>query len=337
LTLDTACAILTLAENIHHGDDIMKSLTRNGALAISGICAVLLLIIAVITVKFFGDNSFDALPAATLHDNFIVVSKDDSISTTARQAFVYDIEADCFILLKGEEKVIYPASTTKLMTALMALRYLSPDEIITCGEEVSFIESGSSVAYVKEGMQLTVEMLIEGMLIPSGNDAAYAIAAAAGRRIANDDSISSEDAVEVFVAEMNRYGKEIGLCGSSFCVPDGYYGDEHYTTLEDMLIISRLAYENELIMKYACMPSHEVTYESGEQNLWLSTNYCLDLASEYYSPYITGLKTGSLDDYYNIICTATDGNDSYIIGLFGLENKDSRYAQAQKIANELFE
>ncbi len=315
----------------------MKKLTRNGALLISGICASLLLAIAAITVNIFKDDGLEAVPSATLHDDFITLNEDKALSTAANQAFIYDVKNDCFILLKGEEKVIYPASTTKLLTALISLKYLSPDEIITCGEEVTFIESGSSIAYVKEGMELTVDMLIGGMMIPSGNDAAYALAAATGRKILQDENASAKDAVDAFVEKMNSYGKEIGLCGSNFCVPDGYYGDEHYSTLEDMLIISKLASENEIISKYAVLPSCDVLYASGETNTWYTTNYCLEKDNEYYSPYITGLKTGSLDDYYNIICTATDGNDSYIIGLFGLKNKEIRYAEAQKIANELFE
>lgn len=316
----------------------MKKLTREKAL-ITAICsAVILLAISAIMSNYIQANEFalDALPAATLHADSFDYKPMESLSTKAPQAFVYDVNEEMFLLLKGEDKVIYPASTTKLLTALLALEYLSPDEVITCGEEVAFIESGSSVAYIKEGMSLSVSMLIEGMLLPSGNDAAYALAAATGRKIAGDDTISAREAVEAFVERMNSYGKQIGLCGSHFCVPDGYYGDEHYSTIEDMMIISRLAMQNEEIMRYAKIAQELVVYESGESNTWVNTNLCLDQNSEYYCKYITGLKTGSLDGYYNIICTASDGEKNYIIGLFGLNRKESRYLEAKKIAEGLF-
>lgn len=315
----------------------LKKLTREKALAIAICCAVVVLITAVITTAVTKKKaSLDALPAATLHAEAFDYEPMDGLSTKAMQAFVYDVNEDKFLLLKGEDKVIYPASTTKLLTALLALEYLSPDEIIVCGEEVSYIESGSSIAYIKEGMSLSVSMLIEGMLLPSGNDAAYALAAATGRKIAGNDSLSPREAIDAFVQRMNSYAEEIGLCGSNFCVPDGYYGDEHYSTIEDMMIISRLAMKNEVIMKYAGISEQDVVYESGESNTWVNTNLCLDENSPYYCRYINGLKTGSLDNYYNIICSASFGEKSYIIGLFGLEDKESRYFEAKKIAENLF-
>lgn len=312
-------------------------LTRQKALAIAMCCAAVLLIISAVTTVVFNDeNSLEAVPAATLHADGFEYEPMDSLSTKAPQAFVYDVNEDKFLLLKGEDKVIYPASTTKLLTALLALEYLSPDEVITCGEEVSYIESGSSIAYIKAGMSLSVEMLIEGMLLPSGNDAAYALAAATGKKIAGNENLPSREAVDAFVERMNSYAKEIGLCGSNFCVPDGYYGDEHYSTIEDMMIVSRLAMKNEVIMKYAGISEQDVTYASGESNTWVNTNLCLDENSPYYCRYINGLKTGSLDDYYNIICTASFDEKDYIIGLFGLETKETRYSEAKNLAEKLF-
>ena len=74
-------------------------------------------------------------------------------------------------------------------------------------------------------------MLIEGMLLPSGNDAAYVLAAAAGRKIAKDPLLDGKRAVDVFMKQMKSYGTSIGLCGTNFTVPDGYAGNEHYICL----------------------------------------------------------------------------------------------------------
>ena len=307
------------------------------------ICIIIALIVAVAITILIGYDyfKFHSRPDAVLHANadvgYIVSDKTNlDIDIDAYQAFVYDAKTERIIYLKGEEKIVYPASTTKLITILTALEYLSPEEIVTPTDELTLVEDGSSIAYIRSNHRVSVEMLIEGMLIPSGNDAAYVLAAAAGRKIKNDASLSGKDAVVVFVEEMNAYGKKIGLCGSHFTAPDGYYNDDHYTTLEDMIIISKLAVDNELITRYACLASDDVTYASGETNTWINTNEMLDKDSKYYNKYVTGLKTGSSDNNYCLVSTVTDGNDSYIVGVFASKTKEGRFEDTQKIIDKLF-
>lgn len=249
--------------------------------------------------------------------------------------FVYCVNSGEFVALRGESDRVYPASTTKLLTILYALTLLEPSEQITPGNELTLVGEGSSIAYVKAEHTLSVEMLVEGMLLPSGNDAAYALAAAAGYRLA-PDAKDGVEAVKVFMEGMNAYAAEIGLCGSHFTVPDGLAGDEHYTTLEDMAIVARLASENELIMRYASLAEADVVYASGHTNHWVNTNLLLDQESEYYDSRVDGLKTGSIDGSYNLICSAEQEGERYIIGLFGSSDKEERFADAQKIIQSLF-
>lgn len=318
----------------------MSSKHKNKRFIIVSVAVILLAsLLTVLSLKLYDwyakKKEFESLPAAILHEDFCDVSGDYGVRSM--QYFVYDLGKNKMLCEQGKEKVIYPASTTKLVTALVALEYLSPGELITAGEEASFITYGSSIAYVKSGMTLSVEMLIEGMLLPSGNDAAYVLAAAAGRKIACDDTIDAQSAVDAFVGEMNAFADRNGLCGSHFTSPDGYCGDEHYSTLEDMAIVSSLACNNELITRYASLPSDIVVYASGETNEWINTNECLDPSSKYYNSAVTGLKTGSLDDYYNLIAVAQGGDDTYIIGVFGLDKKEQRFSDVNKIANALLQ
>ena len=258
------------------------------------------------------------------------------VSVDSPQAFVYDVSNDTIIFTKGEDKVIYPGSTTKLLTALYALTVLPEDAIVTPGNELSLVKTGSSVAYIKSHHKLTVKMLVEGMLIPSGNDAAYVLAAAAGRAIAGDESLDGICAADVFMGGLNDYAKKIGLCGTYFTVPDGYAGKEHYTTTEDMAIIARLASKNELISEYTSKASSEVVYASGHTNTWINTNKLLDPESEYYSRYAKGLKTGSIDDEYSLVFSFEfDDGREYIAGVFGADNKNVRFEDALEIINEL--
>ena len=279
-------------------------------------------------------------PDANLHGKddpgYIPVSSEVlDVSVSAPHVFVYDCNRGEIVYRKGHDRILYPASTTKLLTILCALEHLSPSDVITPGEELSLVGEGSSIAYINKNHKLTVEMLIEGMLLPSGNDAAYVLAAAAGNRMSDGEATGAE-AVEVFMAGMAEYGRTLGLNGTHFTTPDGLAGTDHYSTLEDMLLISRAAADNEIICRYAGLYQDDVTYASGHKNTWTNTNVMLDPKSSYYRPSVTGLKTGSLDANYCLITTAEQGGERYIIGVFGAATKTARFADTATIIDTLF-
>jgi D-alanyl-D-alanine carboxypeptidase (penicillin-binding protein 5/6) len=278
-------------------------------------------------------------PKAVLHkpseQGFIPMSEtplDFDIETPF--AVVYDGAKDRILYRKGGDRVIYPASTTKLLTILASLKVLNPGEIVHPGDELSLLDEDSSVAGVDEGHALTVEMLVEAMLLPSGNDAAYVLAAAAGERI-SEGLVSGADAVPVFLAFMEEYGRSIGLVGTHFIVPDGLAFEEHYTTLEDMILIGKAAMKCPLIRRYAATARDDVTYASGHTNTWTNTNPLLHPDSPWYRPAVTGLKTGYLR-HNSCILLSVDAKDSYyLVGLFGAEDSDMRCADAVKIVDKL--
>lgn len=249
-------------------------------------------------------------------------------------AVVYYAAKDRILYIKGGDQVIYPASTTKLLTILTALRVLNPHEILHPGDELTLMDEDSSVAGVDERHALTVEMLIEAMLLPSGNDAAYVLAAAAGERL-SEGAVTGADAVPLFIAFMNEYGRSLGLVGTHFTVPDGLAFEEHYTTLEDMILIGKAAMNCPLIRRYAATAHDTVTYESGHTNTWINTNPLLRQDSPYYRPSVTGLKTGYLRHNSCILLSVEAKGSDYLVGLFGAESSDERCADAVKIIDKL--
>lgn len=250
--------------------------------------------------------------------------------------FIYSYKSDSYTFLtrEGNERV-YPASTGKLLTALLALELLPPETLISPGDEVYFTGKNASSAYIRPGHTLSVEMLIEGMLLPSGNDAAYALAAAGGRVLREDDTLSPAAAVEAYIAEMNAYAGRLGCTGSHFTVPDGLAGEENYSTLHDMALISKAAAKEELILRYAGMADDQVVYASGHTNTWVNSNQQLDEGSVYYDPHVKGLKTGSLDDYYCLITLYEDGEGKYLIGVFGSPTDHGRYEDTASVIEKL--
>ncbi len=240
-------------------------------------------------------------------------------------AFVYYPDTGETKYFGDENTKVYPASTTKLLTVLASLSILPQDELITPGDEVYSVEENSSQAYIRPNHTLTLEMLAEGMLIPSGNDAAYAVASACGHALLGDDDASYTEAVDAFVEYMNEYAISLGCTGTHFTKPDGYDGSEHYSTLLDMAIISSASAKNDIIRKYSALSSDKVTYASGHINSWTNTNKLLLEDSKYYNENVVGLKTGSLDDYYSLIAMYDDGELCFIAGVFGSESDDGRY------------
>jgi len=251
------------------------------------------------------------------------------------QVFVYDLSAEAFIYEKGTALPIVPASITKLLTALCALHYMPANELITPGDEQELLQKGSSTAYIKSNHTLTLSMLVEGMMLPSGNDAALAVAAGVARYLNKDPNLAGTEAVKIFMDLANNYAKSLGCTDTHFTVPDGLAYEGHTTTAHDLVLIGKAAIENEIIAQYAATVSERVTYASGHIMTWKNSNPLIDPESSFYSPYVTGLKTGSLAEAYSVMVSAEIGGRTYLVGLFGSSTKEGRYQDAHTIIDLL--
>ena len=251
----------------------------------------------------------------------------------ARNAFVYDCASGQLLFTLGDmETQIAPASLTKLFTAYVALQYLRPGTVITCGQETTWIDPASSVAWVSPGDRVSVELLIQGMMMQSGNDAAYATAAAAGRVLAEDPAYPPKQAVALFMEEVNRQAQELGLTGTHFATPDGLDRFDHYTTARDMLTIALLAMENPLLRHYCSLSKTSVMYENGETHTYHSTNYLLQPASKYYCADACGMKTGTTKKAGSCLMSLFHNGEGYIlIGIFGCPQYKDRFSDALQL------
>ena len=254
----------------------------------------------------------------------------------AQQYFVYDCKADTFLNASGDATTqVYPASITKLFTAYVAMQYLAPNEQITAGDALDFVVPGSSVAKIEAGDVLTVEQLVEAMMLPSGNDAAYILACEAGRRIKNDSQLGIYTAKDAFVAEMNTQAAALGMTGTHFVNPDGIHDTDHYSTFGDLAILGKLALKNETIMKYAATARDTVTLH-GDTLEWKNTNKLIDRTNSYFCPYALGLKTGQTPDAGSCLLSAFRMDDTeLIIGVFGCPNEEDRFDDTIQLFNEV--
>lgn len=252
------------------------------------------------------------------------------------QILVYDATDDEILYkrsLEGEK--LYPASITKLYSAYVALQYLDSEEVLTAGDELDLVKPGSSVAFIGRGHQLYTRTVVEAMMLPSGNDAAMILAAAAGRRIAGDESISAEEAVAVFVDEMNRMAEELGFERSNFANPDGYHLGCHYTCLNDMARIAKLALEDKTISRYIRRYEDDVVFVSGQTIKWKNTNLLLSPEEGFYRGDAIGMKTGHTRQAQYCLMSAFKCADGRIIviGTFGTADEYDRLRDTLKLIN----
>ena len=237
---------------------------------------------------------------------------------------LYDATEDTILYEKNALKKCYPASTTKLLTAIVACRLITdPDDVITVEKEIKLIGEDSSSAGLKKGMKLTFSMLMDAMMLPSGNDAAYTIAVNAARIYKHDPKLSYEEAVAVFVRLMNDAAMQIGAENSHFVNPDGWHDPDHYTTARDLAKITAYAKSVPLIAESCRKHYVECKPVRGDMLYWVNTNLMLNDYYGCYSPYCDGMKTGFTDeagpciissatmDGHTLIAVLMDGKDGY--------------------------
>ncbi|MCM1456137.1 MAG: D-alanyl-D-alanine carboxypeptidase, partial [Bacteroides sp.] len=176
------------------------------------------------------------------------------------------------LLNEGMNERCYPASTTKVLTALVVLNNLPLDKIVSVPKKAEGVE-GSSI-YLRAGQKISVEDLLFGLMLRSGNDAATALA------------IETSGSVEKFAELMNKTAKELGAVNSNFVNPHGLHDDEHYTTAYDLALITAAAYEKSDFVRIASSQKAKITID-GEARYIGNKNKMLNLYEG-----ANGVKTG---------------------------------------------
>lgn len=257
---------------------------------------------------------------------------------TATHYYVYDVRDAVYLKTLGNvDEKLYPASITKLLSSLVMLKYMEPGENVTVTEDVMLlVQPDSSLAGLMAGDTLTVEQLISAMMLPSGNDAAQVAAVATGRVIAGSQDLDYIDARNVFVKEMNKMARELGMKNSHFENPDGWHHENHYTTMDDLVILCQKVLEVPMILKYTGMPQDVVMM--ADRNLeWKNTNMLLHEELDTYIPATIGLKTGFTNAAGSCLVSAFFETDRIVlIGVFGCPPYTmDRYLDTVEIYNSI--
>lgn len=269
----------------------------------------------------------------------INTAKIDEYTKNIKAVTVYDVTENKLLYSKNSANKISVASTTKLATCLTALKYVHPDEVFSVGSELSLVKSGSSLCGLNtsSGHRLKLRTLIAGMLLPSGNDAAYTVAVNVARIQSGNSTMSDKDAVAYFCKLMTDYCRELGCKNTNFVNPEGWDNSMHYSTAEDMTIIAKEAVNNAIITSISCIQSQKFFFASGHNITWTNTNSLLDPSSKYYFPYAKGLKTGTTNAAGKCLVTYAEIDEhKIIVTVYGAKTEEDRYGVSKGILNLLY-
>lgn len=263
------------------------------------------------------------------------ISFADNLNLTAESAILIDVDTGQVLYEKNPHLKLHPASTTKIMTGILAIELGNFNDIVTVDDESPYLIKGSHIA-LEPGEQLLFKDLLYALLVESANDSALVIA--------NHISGSTEE----FVKLMNKKAKELGAKDTNFVNPHGLTDENHLTTAYDLSIIAKYAMENETFREivsnytYTIPPTNkknEPRYLKSENKLLYSSekiNVNGNLVPIKYDG-ATGVKTGYTTEAGNCLVASAEKNNRRLIAVALKSNGKEVFADIHKLLNYGFE
>ena len=246
----------------------------------------------------------------------------------ASAGVVMDVDTGVFLYSKNCDRQLYPASITKIMTALLTLEKADLDAVMTCSTIVYELDENASNVGLSEGEQMTIRDALYTLMLESANDTANALAEYVG------------GSMEGFAQMMNDRAAALGCTGTHFSNPSGLSADDHYTTAHDYALIAAEAYRNEGFRTLCSTVNYDVpptnTYE---ETRYLQNHHRMLISdSDFYTSWCTGGKTGFTEKAWNTLVTygERDGRRLVCVLLHG-NGADQNYLETIDLLNYGFD
>lgn len=273
---------------------------------------------------YSGSNYFASNLCVTNDVNF---GQDNmQFAKTAEGAGAFNIDTHQVLYSQNLFEKLYPASTTKILTAYIILKNCDLNATVTVSHDAANPGHSSSVCGLKEGDVITVQDLLYGLLLESGNDAAIALAE------------YCSGSVEEFAKLMNSTAKSFGATNSSFVNPSGLPDENHYTTIYDMYLIFSNAISLESFVAIISSQTHDVAYTNAQGAAVSKTfkNTCGYLTGAYTSPEnvtVTGGKTGTTGEagHCLVLLSQNAKNERIISIVYKADGKKDLYSFMNEI------
>lgn len=284
---------------------------------------ILLLVLSIYSPICLADE-----PSQT-QENIIVSEKANTdITILSKHAILIEAQTGQILYEYNAREQAYPASITKLMTAILTLENCNLDDEVTVDKNALLgIPRSYTIAALQPNEKMSIEKLLNVLLIPSANDAANVLAF----HIAGSN--------ESFAEMMNAKAKELGCENTHFCNPSGVHDDNHYTTAYDMALIGKYAYTFDLIKEIAQKTEYELpALPDGKERKFKTTNTLITRKNQYFYENATGLKTGYTDKAKScIVATAKKDDVELLCVILGGDKTEDRKAQRELDCKTLFE
>lgn len=219
----------------------------------------------------------------------------DELSLYSEAAILLETSTGKILAEKNSNSQMYPASTTKILTAIIAIEKCNLSDKVTASRSaIMSIPSGYSNAAIQENEVLTVKELLDVFLVHSANEAGFILA----------EHISGS--IENFAELMNQKATEIGCQNTHFTNPSGIHDNNHYSTAYDMALIAKYCMENEAFRNIVSQSSCTVEpTEKYEKRYFVNTNDLMIKSSKYHYEYAIGIKTGYTSQAKNCLIAAS--------------------------------
>ena len=226
-------------------------------------------------------------------------------------AILIDADSGEILYAKNATQKMYPASTTKLMTALLTLENASLQDIVSFSSKAVTIPSDSSYIGMRRGEKMVLRECLYGLLLPSANEVANALA----------EHVSGD--MSTFVVRMNERMFQLGGVNTQFANPTGLHTDGHFTCAYDLALVMQECVKNSIFIEISSQLSyvHHADELLPKDIPMMNTNYMIRPSSEYYSEYVVCSKTGhTAEAGYNLVTYAEKDGTRLVVVIMGCEN-----------------
>ena len=238
----------------------------------------------------------------------------------AEAAYLIEANTDTVLYAKNADEKLYPASTTKMLTCLIAVENCSMDEVITFSQNAVFsLESGSSTIGIDPGESMTLRECLYGILVGSANEVANAVA----EHIAGS--------TEAFAEMMNEKAAELGCTNSHFVNPHGLHNENHYTTAHDLALIAKAFFQNEQLAKIGNTASYHFEATSTQPDDFYIHNKHQLITGETAYEGIKGGKTGYTEQARQTLVTCAEKNGMRLICVILKEESPDQFYDTVKL------
>lgn len=245
----------------------------------------------------------------------------------AKSAILMEMNTHTILYAKNIHEQMYPASTTKILTCLLAAQHCNMDELVTFSHDAVYdVPSDGSNMGMDAGEIITMEQAMYGVLVGSANEAASAV----GEHVAA--KLGKNATTEAFAEIMNAKANELGCLHTNFVNANGLFDENHYTTAYDLALIGSEFFQNELLSKMASTSRYNIPPTATQpDDIWITSKNRLLQGKEYAYEHLLGSKTGFVSQARQTLVSGAEKDGMKLVCVVFMEETPYQFADTVKL------